>query len=144
MDQKTIDMVNRIMDTGRMGYAYVYPSDGGTMEKGHPMGEENPREEYLIATTPENMADFISSHRDAQRITVTDIADRPLLDVGGGFINGNPGPGIRTKIINRLAKIQTGEMAAGEVLQLERSKSDAYFAAEDRAVTMAEYGMELG
>ena len=144
MDRKTIDMVNRIMDTGRMGYAYVYPSDGGTMEKGHPMGEENPREEYLIATTPENMADFISSHRDAQRITVTDIADRPLLDVGGGFINGNPGPGIRTKIINRLAKIQTGEMAAGEVLQLERSKSDAYFAAEDRAVAMAEYGMECG
>lgn len=144
MDRKTIDMVNRIMDTGRMGYAYVYPSDGGTMEKGHPMGEENPREEYLIATTPENMADFISSHRDAQRITVTDIADRPLLDVGGGFINGSPGPGIRTKIINRLAKIQAGEMTVGEVLQIERSKSDAYFAAEDRAVAMAEYGMELG
>lgn len=144
MDKKTIDMVNRIMDTGRMGYACVYPSDGDTMGEGIPMEKGNPREEYLIATTPENMADFISSHHDAQRITVTDIADRPLLDVGGGFINGSPGPGIRTKIINRLAKIQAGEMTVGEVLQIERSKSDAYFAAEDRAVAMAEYGMELG
>lgn len=45
-------------------------------------------------------------------IAVTDIGDRLLLDVGGGFINGNPEPGIRTKIINRLAKIQVGEMAA--------------------------------
>lgn len=132
MDQKTIDMVNRIMDTERMGYAYVYPSGGDA------------REEYLIATTPENMADFISSHHNAHRITVTDIADRSLLDVSGGFISGNPGPGMRTKILTRLAQIQTGEKAAGEVLQLDRQQADAYFAAEDRMATMAEYGMECG
>lgn len=144
MDQKTIDMMGKIMDTERMGYAYVYPSDGGAMGEGNSMGKKPPREEYLVATTPENLADFISSHRDAQRITVTDIADRPLLDISGGFINGNPGPGVRTKIINRLAQIQTGEMAAGEILQLDRKQADAYFAAEDRAVTMAEYGMECG
>lgn len=132
MDQKTIDMVNRIMDTERMGYAYVYPSDGSA------------REEYLVSTTPENLADLISSHRDTHRITVTDIADRPLLDISGGIINGNPEPGISTKILTRLAQIQTGEKAAGEVLQLDRRQADAYFAAEDRAVTMAEYGMECG
>ncbi len=141
MDQKTIDMVNRIMDTGRMGYAYVYPSDGHTMGEEHPIGERNLREEYLVATTPENLADFISSHRDAHRITVTDIADRPLLDVSGGFINGNPEPGVRTKILTRLAQLQTGEEADGEVLQIGRQQADAYFAAEDRVVTMAEYGM---
>lgn len=132
MDQKTIDMVNRIMDTERMGYAYVYPSDGSA------------REEYLVSTSPENLADFISIHRDAHRVTVTDIADRPLLDVNGGIINGNPEPGMRTKILTRLAQIQTGEKAAGEVLQLDRKQADAYFAAEDRAATMAEYGMECG
>ena len=132
MDQKTIDMVNRIMDTERMGYAYVYPSDGSA------------REEYLVSTTPENLADFISSHRDANRLTVTDIADRPLLDVSGGLINGNPGPEVRTKILTQLAQIQTGEKAAGEVLQLDRRQADEYFAAEDRGATMAEYGMECG
>ncbi|MCM1233197.1 MAG: hypothetical protein NC489_24020 [Ruminococcus flavefaciens] len=156
MDQKTIDMVNRIMDTERMGYAYVYPADGETMGGRHPMGEENPkgerhslgadnpREEYLIATTPENMAGFIASHHDAQRITVTDIADRLLLDASDGLIKGNPGSEVRAKIITRLAQIQAGEKETGEVLQIERKQSDAYFAAEDRAVVMAEYGMECG
>lgn len=138
MNQKTIEMMEKIMDTERMGYAYVYPSDGRAIGEGTPTGE------YLIATTPENLADFISGHRDAHRITVTDIADRPILDISGGFINGSPGPGVRTKIINRLAQIQTGEIEAGDILQLDRKQADAYFAAEDRAVTMAEYSMECG
>ncbi len=150
MDQKTVDMMEKIMDTGRMGYAYVYPSGGGTMGEKHPMGENhpmgegNPREEYLIATTPENLAGFIAGHHDAQRVTVTDIADRPLLDVSGGTISGNPGPGVRTKVITCLAQIQAGEKKAGEILQLDRREADAYFAAEDRAAAMAEYGMECG
>lgn len=153
MDQKTIDMVEKIMDTETMGYAYVYPVDGDTMGDKHPMGEGNPkeerspvaerspREEYLVATTPENLAGFIASHHDAQRITVTDIADRLLLDASGGIIKGNPGSEVHAKIITRLAQIQAGEREAGEVLQIGRKQADAYFAAEDRAVTMAEYGM---
>lgn len=118
--------------------------EGNPIEKRNNTGEKNSREEYLVATPPENLADFISSHRDAHRIIVTDIADRPLLDISGGFINGSPEPGVRTKIITRLAQIQTGEMAAGEILQLDRKQADAYFAAEDRAAAMAEYGMECG
>lgn len=150
MDQKIIDMMEKIMDTERMGYAYVYPADGETIgEKhpigeNHPMGERNSREEYLVATTPENLAGFIAIHCDAQRITVTDIADRLLLDTSDGLIKGNPGPGIRTKVITLLSQVQAGEKETGEVLQLERQQSDAYFAAEDRAATMAEYGMEFG
>ncbi len=144
MDQKTVDMMEKIMDTERMGYAYVYPSGGGAMGEKHPMGEGNLREEYLIATTPENMAGFIAGHHDAQRVTVTDIADRPLLDVSGGTISGSPGPGVRTKVITCLAQIQAGEKKTGEILQLDRREADAYFAAEDRAAAMAEYGMECG
>lgn len=136
MDQKIKDMMEKIMDTERMGYAYVYPSDKSAMGKG------DSREEYMVATTPENLAGFIASHCDAHRIMVTDIADRPLLDVSDGSVKGAPEPGIRTKIITRLAQIQSGEEDAGEVLQLERRQADAYFAAEDRAVCMAEYGME--
>lgn len=107
MDKKSVEMMEKIMDTERMGYAYVYPSDGGAM------GEGNPMEEYLIATTPENLAVFVSGHRDAHRITVTDIADRLILDIGGGFINGSPGPGICTKIINRLEKSRPGRWQPG-------------------------------
>lgn len=36
MVQKTMDMMEKIMDTERMGYAYVYPSDGAQWEKGIP------------------------------------------------------------------------------------------------------------
>lgn len=150
MDQKTIDMMEKIMDTETMGYAYVYPADGEAMGEGHPMGQGHPtgegssRKEYLIATTPENLAGFIASHHDAQRVTVTDIADRLLLDASGGTISGTLGRGVRTKVITCLAQIQAGEKEAGEILQLDRRQADAYFAAEDRAVTMAEYGMECG
>lgn len=73
MDQKTIDMMEKIMDTERMGYAYVYPSDGGA------------RDEYLIATTPENMANFIGSRfPDVQKMVITDFLDRLILDTCGG------------------------------------------------------------
>ena len=133
MDQKTIDMMGKIMDTERMGYAYVYPSDGGA------------REGYLIATTPENMANFVGSHfLDAQKMVITDIADRLILDTCGGFIDTCPDQKLCMEINSHLVPIQLGEKEAGEILQLDRKQADAYFAAEDRAVTMAEYGMECG
>ena len=145
MDKKTIDMVNRIMDTGRMGYACVYPSDGDAMGEGKPMGKENPREEYLIATTPENMANFVGSHfLDAQKMVITDFVDRLILDTCGGFIDTCPDQKLCMEINSHLAPIQMGEKEAGEILQLDRDQADAYFAAEDRAAAMAEYGMECG
>lgn len=133
MDQKTIDMMGKIMDTERMGYAYVYPSDGGE------------REEYLIATTPENMANFVGSRfLSAQKMVITDIVDRLILDTCGGFIDTCPDQKLCMEINSHLAPIQMGEKETGEILQLDRKQADAYFAAEDRAVTMAEYGMECG
>lgn len=40
-------MIQDIIDSKSMDYAYVYPLDGG------------PRKEYLISLAAENMADFI-------------------------------------------------------------------------------------
>ena len=133
MDRKTIEMMGKIMDTERMGYAYVYPSDGKA------------RKEYLIATTPENMANFVGSHfLDAQKMVITDFVDRLILDTCGGFIDTCPDQKLCMEINSHLAPIQMGEKEAGEILQLDRDQADAYFAAEDRAVAMAEYGMECG
>ena len=42
-------MVERIMGTGTMGYAYEYPSGSGA------------RKEYMLALTPENLANFIGA-----------------------------------------------------------------------------------
>ena len=133
MDRKTIEMMGKVMDTERMGYAYVYPSDGKA------------RKEYLIATTPENMANFVGSHfLDAQKMVITDFVDRLILDTCGGFIDTCPDQKLCMEINSHLVPIQMGEKEAGEILQLDRDQADAYFAAEDRAATMAEYGMECG
>jgi len=133
MDKKTIEMMGKIMDTERMGYAYVYPSDGKA------------RKEYLIATTPENMANFVGSHfLDAQKMVITDFVDRLILDTCGGFIDTCPDQKLCMEINSHLAPIQMGEREAGEILQMDRDQAEAYFAAEDRAAAMAEYGMECG
>ena len=121
MDRKTIEMMGKIMDTERMGYAYVYPSDGKA------------RKEYLIATTPENMANFVGSHfLAAQKMVITDFVDRLILDTCGGFIDTCPDQKLCMEINSHLAPIQMGEKEAGEILQLDRDQADA------------EYGMECG
>ena len=131
MDQMITDMMNRIMDSERMGYAYLYPSGGGE------------RQEYILSTTPENMANFIGSHFcDAEKIVVTDILDRLIVDTCGGFLNTCPDQGLCHEIISFLASIQMGEKEAGELLVIGRQQAEEYFAAEDAAATMAEYGME--
>lgn len=71
MDMKKEDMeqVGKVLDTERVGYAFLYPCDGGA------------RKEYMISTTPENLANFLGSHfMDAEKMIVTDMCDRLILD----------------------------------------------------------------
>jgi len=130
MAEKEKSMVEKILDTERAGYAYFYPSDGGN------------RQEFFISTTPENMANFLGSHfYDAEKMIITDMVDRLILDTSGGFINTCPDQKLCAEIIPYLAPIQMGEKEAGEILMVTREESDMYFAAEDQAVTMAECQM---
>lgn len=128
--EKEISMIDRIQDSGRVGYAYFYPRDGGNLQ------------EFYISTTPENLANFLGSHYlDAEKMVVTDTADQLILDTIGGFVNNCPDQNLCREIIPYLAPIQMGEKDAEEILMVTRDKADAYFFAEDQAVTMAEYGM---
>lgn len=132
MNEETGSMMERIMDTDTIGYAYLYPMDGGA------------RKEYVIATTPENLADFIGSHfYDAEKIVVTDILDRLIVDTCGGFLNNCPDQKLCGEIVGHLAPIQMGEKETGEILSVDRTQAEEYWAMEDAAVTMAEYRMEL-
>ena len=115
------------MDTEQVGYAFLYPSGSGA------------RKEYMISTTPENLANFLGSHfMDAEKMIVTDMCDRLILDTFGGFINNCPDQKLCGEIVAKLAPIQMGEAEAGEVIMVDRDVADAFFAAEDEAVTMAE------
>ena len=128
--KKETSMIDRIQDSGRVGYAYFYPSDGGE------------RQEFYLSTTPENLAKFLGIHYlDAERMVVTDIVDRLILDTIGGYINNCPDQELCREIIPYLAPIQRGEKNAGEILMVTRQEADAYFRAEDQEVTMAEYQM---
>ncbi len=128
--QKESSMVEKIFDSERAGYAYLYPIAGGS------------RQEYFISTTPENMANFLGSHfYDAEKMVITDMCDRLILDTCGGFINNCPDQKLCREIIPYLAPIQMGEKKAGDILMVSKEAAEAYFAAEEEAVTMAECSM---
>lgn len=65
MKKEDTEMMLRIFETERAGYAYLYPSDGGE------------RKEDYISTTAENIANYIGSHMfEAEKIVITDMCDR--------------------------------------------------------------------
>lgn len=130
MNGEIADMMNKIFDSERVGYAYVYPKDDGE------------RKEDFISTTAENIANYIGSHMfDAQKIVITDICDRLILDTCGYFIDTCPDQKFCMEIHPFLIPIQMGEKKAGEVLGMSREQADWYFAGVDEAVTMAELEM---
>lgn len=132
MNEETGSMMERIMDTDTIGYAYLYPLGGGA------------RKEYVIATTPENLANFIGSHfHDAEKMVVTDILDRLIVTTCGGFLDNCPNQKVCGEIAKYLIPIQMGEKEAGEILSVDRTQAEEYWAMEDAVVTMAEYRMEL-
>ena len=62
-------MIEKIMDTDTMRYAYVYAKENGT------------REEYMVALTAKNLANLIGGKgTGARQIIVTDMMDRLVVD----------------------------------------------------------------
>ena len=127
MKKEDTEMMLRIFETERAGYAYLYPSDGGE------------RKEDYISTTAENIANYIGSHMfEAEKIVITDMCDRLILDTCGYFINSCPNQEFCKEINPFLIPIQMGEKDAGEVLSVSRDVSEQYFREEDEAATMAD------
>jgi len=78
---------------------------------------------------------------EAEKIVITDMCDRLILDTCGYFINSCPNQEFCKEIHPFLIPIQMGEKDAGEVLSVSRDVSEQYFREEDEAATMAEIGM---
>ena len=114
MKKEDTEMMLRIFETERAGYAYLYPSDGGE------------RKEDYISTTAENIANYIGSHMfEAEKIVITDMCDRLILDTCGYFINSCPNQEFCKEIHPFLIPIQMGEKDAGEVLSVSRGRYSA-------------------
>lgn len=115
---------------GHIGYAYLYPRDGSA------------RQEFVFEMTPGNIANFIGSHSyDAEKIVLTDVLDRLILETAGGFIDRCPDQNLCCQIIPTLAPIQMGEKEAQEFPIISRDAYDEYDQWEDEMATAAELGM---
>lgn len=77
-------------------YAYVYQNEKC--------------DEYRFADTPKNIANFIGDHSAADRIVLTDVLDRLLLDTRGNIIDTCPDKELLNKVKHFLIPIQTGEV----------------------------------
>lgn len=95
MEKKDIEQVQRVMDGSHVGYAYLYPKD-------------DERQEYVFNMTPGNIANFIGSHQfDAEKMILTDMLDRLILNTVGGFIDSCPNQELCRKVLPNLIVIQT-------------------------------------
>lgn len=134
MNQEKINAVKKMMmdSDGRLGYAYLYPLDGGE------------RKEFLFEMTPENIANFIGFHQwDTEKMILTDMLDRLLLETTGGFIFDCPDQNLCREIISFLAPIQMGEREAKPFPIISNDDYEEYCRLEDVEVTAAELGMQL-
>ena len=115
---------------GRIGYAYLYPSDGGK------------RKEIAFEMTPENIAQFIGAHPyDAEKIILTDMCDRLILETARGFIDRCPDQELCQQTLPILAPIQMGETEAKDFPYISRELFDEYGQWEDEMATAAELEM---
>ena len=130
MDEKLREKVEKIMEDGNVGYAYLYPSSGVA------------RYEFVFSMTPENIANFLGSHfLEARKMILTDLADRLILDTYGGFVDHCQDKELLVKILDTLAPIQRGMTKPQEFPIITRDEYDAYERWEDEQVTMAEMSM---
>lgn len=130
MSKKEMEQVEKVMNGFHVGYAYLYPNDGGQ------------RQEYVFDMTPENIANFIGSHQfDATKMILTDMLDRLILDTAGGFINNCPNQELCRQILPNLMVIQTGAVEASEFPMVTRELFDEYCDMEEEDVMRAEISM---
>ena len=126
MTEKEMKSVEEVMDGYNVGYAYLYPLEGD-------------RQEYVFDMTPKNIANFLGTHTlDAEKIVLTDMMDRLILDTAGGFIDTCPNQELCSQIIPALAPIQMREAEAEEFPIVTREQFEEYASMEEEAAMRAE------
>ena len=130
MDEKLKAKVEKMMEEGNIGYAYLYPSSGGA------------RQEFVFSMTPSNIANFLGSNfLKARKMILTDWGDRLILDTCGGFIDHCQNQELLSQILPILAPIQMGEKEAEDFPIVTRDEYDEYGRWEEEQVTIAEMSM---
>ena len=130
MTQDDIEMIEKIMDSENMGYAYLYPADGGEMKS------------YLVSTRPRSIAAFINCYKQKNmRIVITDMAERPMIEVRGAKIEKCADSKLKNVLADILSSGRHCEKQREEALAVPKDAADQYFFEEDQAVAVMEAGM---
>ena len=78
---------------------------------------------------------------DTQKIVLTDMMDRLILNTAGGFIENCPNQELCRQVVAILAPIQMGDSEAEEIPFVTRKQFDRYCQMEEEAVMQAEISM---
>lgn len=101
-----------LLKAGNIAYGYVY--------------EDGQRTQYLFRHTPDNIANFIGGHMDAEEIIVTDTLDRLILNTNGRFIDRCSDKDLLEQVKEVLIPIQMGEATAQPFFCPTGDEVDAY------------------
>lgn len=109
------------------GYVYSYSGE---------------RRTFYFEKFPENIANFIMLHQeDTDKIILTDIADRLILNTFGEFINLCPDQTYLQEVLKELVPMQMGEKEPTEILTASEDEYLILLNEEDQRVTEAELRM---
>mgnify|MGYP005757512293 FL=1 len=130
MTQDDMEMIEKIMDSENMGYAYLYPAGGGETKS------------YLVSIRPRSIAAFVNCYKQADmRIVITDMAERPMIEVHGAKIVKCADSKLESAIADSLSSGRHCEKQREEALAVSKDAADQYFFEEDQAVAVMEAGM---
>lgn len=115
LTQEQIQNVESILQSGNVGYAYLYPQ-----------GREIP-EVFVFSLTPDNIANFIGQQMGQDvEITMTDQLDLTVLTTFGGFIDKCPDRNLLQNVLQHLVPIQMGQTMAKEVPTVSMDTMELY------------------
>ncbi len=109
---------------------------------GYVYGYDSSCRVFYFEKSPANIANFIMGHKEnTDRIILTDLADRSILDTFGEFINKCPDQKLLQDILHHLIPMQMGEKELEYILAVSEEEYQKLLYEEDQRVTEAEFRM---
>jgi hypothetical protein len=110
-------------------HGFVYGYDGGCKS-------------YYFENTPSNIANFIMLHKEnTDKMTLTDMVDRLVLNTFGEFIDRCPDQELLQKVLNDLVPMQLCEKEPTNIPVASEEEVQAVWEEEERNVMEAELRM---
>lgn len=109
---------------------------------GYVYGYDGERQVFYFEKSPSNIANFIMLHREhAEKMILTDLADRLILNTFGEFINHCPDQEYLQEVLKELVPMQMGEKEPANILSANEDEFQELLNEEERQAMEAEFRM---